>query len=112
MDEGRKLQRIMGTAKDPVRLWQVMVVLMSGQGQSVRNITTLQVSDDCVRDVIRELSGAERGSVTWRGIAHGEAEYQACSVFAVLDGQGALVGVGDLACDRQPQPGSSGVAVA
>ncbi len=35
MEEGRKLQRVTRTAKDPVRLRRAIVVLMSGQGQAV-----------------------------------------------------------------------------
>jgi transposase len=60
MDEGRKLARISRTAKDPVRLQRAIVVLMSGQGQTVRDISSLmQVSDDYVRDVIHAFN--ERG---------------------------------------------------
>src|SRR4051812_38402944 len=60
MDEGRKVQRITRTAKDPVRLRRAIVVMMSGQGQAVRDITSLlQVSEDYVRDVIHAFN--ERG---------------------------------------------------
>ncbi|WP_309117964.1 IS630 family transposase, partial [Saccharothrix sp.] len=60
MEEGRKLQRVTRTAKDPVRLRRAIVVLVSGQGQAVRDITSLmQVSEDCVRDVIHAFN--ERG---------------------------------------------------
>ncbi len=60
MEEGQKLQRITRTAKNPVRLRRAIVVLMSGQGQAVRDITSLmQVSEDCVRDVIHAFT--ERG---------------------------------------------------
>jgi transposase len=60
MDEGRKLQRITRTAKDPVRMRRAIVVMMSGQGQAVRDITSLlQVSEDYVRDVIHAFT--ERG---------------------------------------------------
>ncbi|WP_235926299.1 helix-turn-helix domain-containing protein [Actinokineospora pegani] len=60
MEEGRKLQRVTRTAKYPVRLRRAAVVLMSGQGQAVRDITSLmQVSEDCVRDVIHAFN--ERG---------------------------------------------------
>lgn len=38
MDEGRKLTRITRAAKDPVKLRRAIVVLMSGQGQAVRDI--------------------------------------------------------------------------
>jgi len=60
MDEGRKLQRITRTAKDPVRMRRAIVVMMSGQGQAVPDITSLlQVSEDYVRDVIHAFN--ERG---------------------------------------------------
>lgn len=60
MDEGRRLQRISRTAKDPLRLRRAIVVLMSAQGQSVKDITSLmQVSEDYVRDVIHAFN--ERG---------------------------------------------------
>ena len=60
MDEGRKVQRITRTAKNPVRLRRAIVVMMSGQGQSVRAIASLmQVSEDYVRDVIHAFN--ERG---------------------------------------------------
>ncbi|WP_345613098.1 hypothetical protein [Pseudonocardia adelaidensis] len=41
MDEGRKLARISRTAKKPVRMRRAIVVLMSAQGQTVRDITPL-----------------------------------------------------------------------
>ena len=57
MEEGRKLQRIIRTAKDPVKLRRAIVVMMSGQGQSVPDITSLlQVSEDYVRDVIHAFN--------------------------------------------------------
>jgi hypothetical protein len=56
MDEGRKLARITRTAKDPVKLRRAVVVLMSGRGQAVRDITGLQVSADYVRDVIHAFN--------------------------------------------------------
>jgi transposase len=60
MDEGRKLQKITRSAKDPVRLRRAIVVMMSAQGQAVRDITSLlQVSEDYVRDVIHAFN--ERG---------------------------------------------------
>ena len=60
MEEGRKLQRVTRTAKDPVKMRRAIVVLMSGQGQAVRDITSLlQVSPDYVRDVIHAFN--ERG---------------------------------------------------
>jgi hypothetical protein len=60
MDEGRKLARRIRTAKNPVRMRRAIVVLMSAQGQTVRDITSLpQVSDDYVRDVIHAFK--ERG---------------------------------------------------
>ncbi|WP_443315334.1 hypothetical protein [Streptomyces sp. 8N616] len=36
MDEGRRLQRISRSAKNPVRLRRAIVVLMSAQSQTVR----------------------------------------------------------------------------
>ncbi|MFE7332420.1 transposase [Streptomyces sp. NPDC057565] len=60
MEEGRRLQRISRTSKDPIRLRRALVVLKSAQGQPVRNITSpLQVSEDYVRNAIHALS--ERG---------------------------------------------------
>ncbi|MFD5031511.1 transposase [Streptomyces sp. NPDC058405] len=60
MEEGRRLQRISRTAKDPVRLRRAIVVLMSAQGQTVRDISSLmQVGEDYVRDVIHAFH--ERG---------------------------------------------------
>ncbi|MFF0088010.1 hypothetical protein ACFYR1_51725 [Streptomyces canus] len=47
MDEGRKLQRISRTAKHRVKLRRAIVVLMSAQGQSGKDITVLmQVGED------------------------------------------------------------------
>ncbi|MFE5402993.1 transposase [Streptomyces sp. NPDC056580] len=60
MAEGRKLQRISRSAKDPVKLRRAIVVLMSAQGQTVKDITTLmQVGEEYVRDVIH--AAKERG---------------------------------------------------
>jgi transposase len=60
MEEGRRLQRITRTAKNPVRLRRAIVVLMSAQGQAARNITSLmRVSEDYVRDVVHAFN--ERG---------------------------------------------------
>jgi transposase len=60
MEEGRKLQRVTRTSKDPVRMRRAIVVMMSGQGQAVRDITSLlQVSAEYVRDVIHAFN--ERG---------------------------------------------------
>ncbi|MGH4008669.1 MAG: helix-turn-helix domain-containing protein [Pseudonocardiaceae bacterium] len=60
MDEGRSLARITRTSKNPVRMRRAIVVMMSGQGQTVRDITSLlQVSEDYVRDVIHAFN--ERG---------------------------------------------------
>ncbi|WP_243727180.1 hypothetical protein [Actinocrispum wychmicini] len=60
MDEGRKLQRITRTAKDPVKPRRAIMVLMSGQAQTVRDTTGLsQVSPDYVRDAIHAFN--ERG---------------------------------------------------
>ena len=41
MEEGRKLQRITRTAKDPVKLRRAIVVLMSAQGQPATDIAHL-----------------------------------------------------------------------
>ncbi|WP_351231375.1 helix-turn-helix domain-containing protein [Streptomyces sp. NPDC002133] len=60
MDEGRRLQRRSRTAKEPVRLRRAIVVLMSAQGRTVKDITTLmQVGEDYVREVIHAFN--ERG---------------------------------------------------
>lgn len=40
-DKGRKLQRITRNAKDSVKLRRAIVVLMSSQGQAVRDLTSL-----------------------------------------------------------------------
>ncbi|MGW2768799.1 hypothetical protein [Streptomyces sp. NPDC001275] len=49
MEEARRLQGISRTAKDPVRLRRAIVVMMSAQGQAVRDIVSLmQVSEDYV----------------------------------------------------------------
>ena len=65
MEEGRRLQKISRTAKDPIKLRRAIVVLMSAQGQTVKDITSLiQVSDDYVRDVIHAFN--EQGI---RGVA-------------------------------------------
>jgi hypothetical protein len=60
LDEGRRLQRISRTAKDPVRLRRAIVVLMSAQGQTVKDIASLmQAGEDYVCDVIHAFN--ERG---------------------------------------------------
>ncbi|MFJ8028681.1 helix-turn-helix domain-containing protein [Streptomyces sp. NPDC096311] len=60
IEEGRKLQRISRTAKDPVKLRRAIVVPMSAQGQTVNDITRLmQVGGDYVRDVVHAFN--ERG---------------------------------------------------
>ena len=60
MEEGRRLARVTRTSKDPVRLRRAIVVLMSAQGQTVPDITSLlQVGEDYVRDVIHAFN--ERG---------------------------------------------------
>jgi len=64
IQEGRRPQRISRTAKDPVRLRRAIVVMMSAQGRSVPDITTLmQVSEDYVRGVVHAFN--ERGSMRW-----------------------------------------------
>jgi transposase len=70
MEEGRRLQRVSRTAKDPVRLRRAIVVMMSAQGQSVPDITSLlQVSADYVRDVIHAFNeqGFEALDPKWSG---------------------------------------------
>ncbi|WP_199850053.1 helix-turn-helix domain-containing protein [Streptomyces hygroscopicus] len=70
MGEGRKLQRISRTAKDPVKLRRAIVVLMSAHGQTVKDITTLiQVSEDYVRDVVHAFNeqGLDALDPKWSG---------------------------------------------
>src|SRR5579859_3958075 len=50
MTEGRRLQRIGRTAKDPVKLRRAIVVLMPAQGQSVPDIAHLL---DCSPEYVR-----------------------------------------------------------
>ncbi|MFF1419250.1 helix-turn-helix domain-containing protein [Streptomyces sp. NPDC058280] len=60
MEEGRRSPRISRTAKDPVRLRRAIVLLMSVQGRTVKDITSLmRVGEDYVRDVIHAFN--ERG---------------------------------------------------
>ncbi|MGV9856294.1 helix-turn-helix domain-containing protein [Streptomyces sp. NPDC003442] len=55
-------RRIRRTSKDPVWLRRTIVVLMSAQGQTVKDVTSLmQVSEDYVRDVIHAYAFNERG---------------------------------------------------
>src|SRR5579859_2515597 len=72
MTEGRRLQRIGRTAKDPVRLRRAIVVLMSAQGQSAPDIAHLL---DCSQEYVR-------------GVIHAFNE----SGFAALDQNGAGAG--------------------
>ncbi|MCZ4103579.1 IS630 family transposase [Streptomyces sp. H39-C1] len=70
MEEGRRLQRITRTARDPVKLRRAIVVMMSAQGQSVPNITSLmQVTSDYARDVIHAFNerGFEALDPKWSG---------------------------------------------
>jgi transposase len=70
MEEGRKIQRITRTAKDPVKLRRAIVVMMSAQGQSVPDITSLmQVSADYVRGVIHAFNEHGFGALDpkWSG---------------------------------------------
>lgn len=70
MEEGHRLQRISRIAKDAVRLRRAIVVMMSAQGQSVPDITSLmQVSADYVRDVIHAFNeqGFEALDPKWSG---------------------------------------------
>ena len=76
MDEGRKLARITRTVKDPVKLRRAIVVLMSGQGRTVGDITgLLQVSADYVRDVIHAFNerGFEALDPKWSGDDRGRS---------------------------------------
>jgi hypothetical protein len=64
MTEGRRLQRIGRTAKDPVKLRRAIVVLMSAQGQSAPDIAhLLDCSPEYVRGVIHAFN--ESGSRRW-----------------------------------------------
>ena len=57
MTEGRRLQRIGRTAKDPVKLRRAIVVLMSAQGQSAPDIAhLLDCSPEYVRGVIHAFN--------------------------------------------------------
>jgi transposase len=69
MTEGRRLQRIGRTAKDPVRLRRAIVVLMPAQGQSAPDIAHLL---DCPAEYVR-------------GVIHAFNE----SGFAALDPKGS-----------------------
>jgi hypothetical protein len=64
MTEGRRLQRIGCTARDPVKLRRAIVVLMSAQGQSVSDIAhLLDCSQEYVRGVIH--ASTTSGSGRW-----------------------------------------------
>ncbi|MEW1700752.1 transposase [Streptomyces sp. NPDC093249] len=81
MEEGRRLQRISRTSKDPVRLRRAIVVLMSAPSQPVRNITSLpQVSEDYVRDVINAFNeqGFDALDPEWSGGRPRTVDDQAC----------------------------------
>ena len=52
MTEGRRLQRIGRTSRDPVKLRRAIVVLMSAQGQAVPDIAHLL---DCSQEYVRGL---------------------------------------------------------
>jgi transposase len=57
MSEGRRLQRIGRSSKDPVKLRRAIVVLMSAQGQSVPDIAhLLDCSAEYVRGVIHDFN--------------------------------------------------------
>jgi DNA-binding CsgD family transcriptional regulator len=57
MAEGRRLQRIGRTARDPVKLRRAIVVLMSAQGQSAPDIAQLlDCSQEYVRGVIHTFN--------------------------------------------------------
>jgi transposase len=70
MAEGRRLQRIGRTAKDPVKLRRAIVVLMSAQGQSGPDIAQLlDCSPEYVRTVIHAFneSGFAALDPKWSG---------------------------------------------
>ena len=70
MAEGRRLQRIGRTAKDPVKLRRAIVVLMSAQGQSAPDIAhLLDCSPEYVRGVIHAFneSGFAALDPKWSG---------------------------------------------
>ena len=70
MAEGRRLQQIGRRARDPVRLWRAIVVLMSAQGQSVPDIAhLLDCSQEYVRTVIHAFneSGLAALDPKWSG---------------------------------------------
>ena len=55
MEEGCKLAWVTRTAKDPVRLRRAIVVMMSGQGQAVRDITSLLQTPRPAPPAVRDL---------------------------------------------------------
>jgi transposase len=70
MTEGRRLQRIGRTARDPVKLRRAIVVLMSAQGQSVPHIAhLLDCSQEYVRGVIHAFNDIGFGALDpkWSG---------------------------------------------
>ena len=70
MAEGRRLQRIGRTAKDPVKLRRAIVVLMSAQGQAAPDIAhLLDCSPEYVRGVIHAFneSGFAALDPKWSG---------------------------------------------
>ncbi|HEV8276869.1 MAG TPA: helix-turn-helix domain-containing protein [Streptosporangiaceae bacterium] len=70
LTEGRRLQRIGRTAKDPVKLRRAIVVLMSAQGQAVPDIAhLLDCSPEYVRAVIHVFneSGFTALDPKWAG---------------------------------------------
>ncbi|MBW1602040.1 helix-turn-helix domain-containing protein [Streptomyces sp. JJ66] len=83
MDEGRRLQRVSRTAKDPVKLRRAIVVLMSAQGQTVKDICSLmQVSEDYVRDVVHAFNerGFEALDPKWSGGVPGPSVTRCVSI--------------------------------
>lgn len=70
MDEGRKFHRISRTAKDPVKLRRAIVVLMSAQGQTVKDITALMQVGEATPAMTSTPSasgGLTRWNPKWRG---------------------------------------------
>lgn len=63
-EEGRRLQKITRTSKQPVRMRRTIVVMASAQRQPVLAIARLmQISEAYARQVIHEFN--ERGSKHW-----------------------------------------------
>jgi hypothetical protein len=76
MTEGRRLQRIGRTARDPVRLRRAIVVLMPAQGQSVPDIGhLLDCSQEYVRGVIHAFNDIGFGALDPMSLNHVELQF-------------------------------------